>query len=216
MGRIMMKKAVKIGIGAIALLSVCIIILCVFFPPSGKSSSQSDYPVLEDSPFAISRDLEFPRYVTSSDLIVDATVRQVLPEMSEVYVPEEGSPEQKIQEQQGLGDYVFEHRPIELEIHDVWTGSVDSPTLTLRITAEEYQSVPDFQPGDRLIFFLSYVQGIYYLSDPRGGLYYVAFDDKVYPTFLFETIKEYSGKKVGDFKRDVQGAWAQKDTPPEP
>ena len=67
-----------------------------------------------------------------------------------------------------------------------------------------------------MIFFLNPgLDGPYYLCFTKGGLYYVAFDEKVYPAMLSDTLKDYSGKRLRDFKRDVQEAWAQKETPSE-
>lgn len=210
------RKSIKIFIGLLVLLSFGLAIVFIFHNPFAKSSSQADYPELYAPAFGITVDLTFPEYVANAELIVDATVAEVLPEKTVTFVPEEGSPEQKEQEKWGTGDYVYKHLPIKLNVNDVWAGNLETSSVTFYITPLMADSVPDFKPGDRMVFFLATLNDGYGPSTTKGSLYYVASDDKIYPTLLSDTLKDYSGKKLGDFKRDVQEAWEQKQNPSEP
>ena len=199
---------------AAALLLAACAVSAALAKPLLKASSQSDYPELHTPTFALMVDLSFPEYVDCAELIVDATVEEVLPEKTVTYTPEPGSGEEKEQEKWGT-EYVFQQLVFKLKVNEVWAGTLDSDSVTLYIPPLLQDSVPDFQPGDRMVFFLETLHDGYSPSSTKGSIYYIAHDNKIYPTLLADTLEDYSGKRLRDFKRDVQETWAQKETPSE-
>lgn len=204
---------------AVILLAACAV-SAAFARPVPKASCREDYPELlpMGSAFGCYVDFTFEEYVNCADLILDATVKGELPGKAVVDMPEECSGEQKLQEKWGLGDYVFTHRYVELEVNDVWIGSVDSTCVVLRIPERSYGPVPIFQPGSRMILFLepdSTEEPSYLLTTANGSLYYVSDDQKVYPTFVSKNLTDYSGKKLYRFKQDVRKAWDPQQHEPE-
>lgn len=200
------SKALKLGgwLVLVALLFLLVLIVVFCWPKGEKPSSQEDYPTLPVPALLEVAPMSLEQQVKSADLIVDATVQEVLPEESRQYRPEEASPEQAIAEKNGSGANEYQVRPIKLHVNERVKGSCEQE-ITLYIPPIALDCAPELQPGDRLFFLLHpYVGGGYTSVSVQAGYYYIAHDNKVYPALPTEELKELSGIQKDELKRKMQ------------
>jgi len=143
--------------------------------------------------------------VRYAGLIVDATVAEVLPDVTETVTLEPGSAEAQIQAKQGLpATAVLTSGRVEFTVNDVWKGA-SGRTVVLRIPPIGLDSVPDFQPGDRFVLLLQrYDDTLYGPAGLPDGFWYVAPDLRVYPAGLTPDLQQYSGAGLPALKSTVK------------
>ncbi|HIS68149.1 MAG TPA: hypothetical protein IAA58_02100 [Candidatus Gallacutalibacter stercoravium] len=178
--------------------------------PAVKPSSQDDYPDLPDPALAEIRPTSLAEQVGFSTLIVDATVAEVKPVETRVFVPEGGTGEKAIYDKQGIGSSTYQVQPIYLTVNEKLMGTDDSKQILMYIKNIQIDCSPDFQPGDRLIFMLSEYKDGYASPLTQSGFYYVAADDKIYPAKLTEPLRSYSGQSLSSFKSEIHSLAQQK------
>jgi len=175
-------------------------------PPnqSDVPSSQSDYPALADIRTVSSFPSTLADQVEWADVIVDATVVQVLPDRVNTYVPEPGSAEEQINQKIGnTAPIIITLGAVQFTTNDVLKGTVSSP-FTMTISDLAKGCVPDWQPGDRMLLFLTAdTDGTFYSVSLQDAYWYVAKDQKIYPAVVTDKLKEYSGKGLGPFKSEI-------------
>ena len=130
--------------------------------------------------------------VDLSTLIVDATVAEVKPVENRVSITP------------------YQVQPIYLTVNEKLMGADDSKQILMYITNIQLGCVPDFQPGDRLIFMLSEYEDGYASPMVNTGFYYVAADDKVYPARVTEELRSHSGQSLSSFKSEIHSLAQQK------
>ena len=160
--------------------------------PAVKPSSQDDYPILPIPPTIQLRPISLVDQVDLSTLIVDATVAEVKPVENRVSITP------------------YQVQPIYLTVNEKLMGADDSKQILMYITNIQLGCVPDFQPGDRLIFMLSEYEDGYASPMVNTGFYYVAADDKVYPARVTEELRSHSGQSLSRFKSEIHSLAQQK------
>ena len=160
--------------------------------PAVKPSSQDDYPILPIPPTIQLRPISLVDQVDLSTLIVDATVAEVKPVENRVSITP------------------YQVQPIYLTVNEKLMGADDSKQILMYITNIQLGCVPDFQPGDRLIFMLSEYEDGYASPMVNTGFYYVAADDKVYPASVTEKMRSHSGQSLNGFKSEIHSLAQQK------
>ncbi|HIS68146.1 MAG TPA: hypothetical protein IAA58_02085 [Candidatus Gallacutalibacter stercoravium] len=160
--------------------------------PAVKPSSQDDYPILPIPPTIQLRPISLVDQVDLSTLIVDATVAEVKPVENRVSITP------------------YQVQPIYLTVNEKLMGADDSKQILMYITNIQLGCVPDFQPGDRLIFMLSEYEDGYASPMVNTGFYYVAADDKVYPARVTEELRSHSGQSLSSFKSEIHSLAQQK------
>ena len=178
--------------------------------PAVKPSSQDDYPILPIPPTMQIRSTSLEEQVGMTTLIIDATVAEVKPVETRVFVPEGGTGEKAIYDKQGIGSSTYQVQPIYLTVNDKLMGTDDSKQILMYIKHAQLGCVPDFQPGDRLIFLLDKYHDGYASPLLNSGFYYVAADDKVYPAGLTEKLLSHSGQSLNGFKSEIHSLAQQK------
>ena len=160
--------------------------------PAVKPSSQNDYPELPIPGLIHLRPTSLVDQVDLSTLIVDATVAEVKPVENRVSITP------------------YQVQPIYLTVNEKLMGADDSKQILMYITNIQLGCVPDFQPGDRLIFMLSEYEDGYASPMVNTGFYYVAADDKVYPARVTEELRSHSGQSLSSFKSEIHSLAQQK------
>ena len=178
--------------------------------PAVKPSSQDDYPILPIPPTMQIRSTSLEEQVGMTTLIIDATVAEVKPVETRVFVPEGGTGEKAIYDKQGIGSSTYQVQPIYLTVNEKLMGTDDSKQILMYIKNIQIDCSPDFQPGDRLIFMLSEYKDGYASPLTQSGFYYVAADDKIYPAKLTEPLRSYSGQSLSSFKSEIHSLAQQK------
>ena len=179
--------------------------------PAVKPSSQEDYPVLPFPELMSYRAPDLATQVNDATLIVDATVDEVKPVETRVFVPEEGTGEKAIYDKQGIGFSTYQVQPIYFTVNDKLMGTDSSERILLYL--KNYQVggyAPDFQPGDHFILLLCEYEDGYQTMAAQEGFFYVAADDKVYPARVSEKTRSHSGQSLSSFKSEIHSLAQQK------
>ncbi len=206
------KKKRLLGVACIIIgLGVLITGGVLLYNHFAHTSSQSDYPTLPLPKFADTIDLSLSDQVINSNLIVDATVANVLPEETRKYNPQAGTAEAKIYEKQGINESEYTLRPIEITINETLKGTNNSKTITMYIMPFGLDCSPNFKKGDHMIFMLrKNGDGGYNSVSLQDSYYYIAADNKVYPALVTDLTKTQSGKNLNDFKNDIKSLATKK------
>jgi hypothetical protein len=172
-----------------------------------KATKQSDYPALpyldNQSIYSFS---SLEELTQNTDLIIVGTVDNILPSVTNVYIPEKGTPEYEIGMKNGQTKYEVTWIPVKIKINDILKGKTIENEVVLYRYAGNLYAEPQLSPGDKLIFFLEKDDDIkgYSIISPHEGFFYVASDDKVYPAEVTEGLKNMSGMSLGKFKKYVR------------
>ena len=170
---------------------------------SVQPSSQSDYPVLPKIVNVIEVPTSLADQVNTASLIIDATVLQRLPDEEAPLSIDPDSPEATIAAKQGTDGYSATFGAVSFKVNKVLKGTA-ADTVTMKISPFALGSVPDFQPGDRMILFLApNINGDYFSVALQEAYWHVAADSKVYPAVATDQLKQYSGEGLGAFKSAI-------------
>lgn len=190
--------------GAVLLSIVFLIGSTVLSQNDAKASKRSDFPVLEPSPFLMTREVSLEEQVEASDLIVEATVHKVYPIESREFIPPEGSPEALVLEENGATSYLYNVLRVEMKADDYVKGNAGE-LFEVSIVAFNLDSSPDFKVGDRYLLTLhEYIDGGYANVTPVSSYFFIADDDKVYPAGNDAPTLKYSGMGLSAAKQDMQ------------
>lgn len=170
---------------------------------SAVSSCQSDYPKLPDSTLlSVSSSLE--DQIKTSALVVDATVKEVLPDETRTYTPESGTGVAILYSENDMSGSEYTVKPVILQINDTLKGKSADKEIKMYLTPAELSCSPDFKSGDRLMFMLTKYQEGFTSTTIQDAYYYIAADEKVYPAELTDKLKEYSGMGLQKFKQKIK------------
>lgn len=204
MCRYFRKKRGLFFIGAVVLTGT---VLAILFWPRG--SKQSDFPLLEEKGTLSYVTPPLEEQIQKSELIVDATVSEILPtEQREYHSTSEDMEE-------GLEEVLYYSvDPVVFTVNEVISGEIqDSFCFMLPPALSGLK--PDFQVGDRFILTLIPYEDGYSTTTPVTSYFYVADDEKAYPASLKEPVARFSGMKLQDFKNELRVLKAQNPTVPD-
>lgn len=155
-------------------------------------SSQADYPLLpEDQTNAYMVYPSFESLNQSSEVVFRGTVVEDL-----------GSTELSFDE--GLRyPLSFEMERYRVRVDDVIRGIMETEVIVER-NAMYSPSSPELKEGTSLIFFAYKNARDMYVPQGDFGYYYVAEDNKVYPTRVNDQTRSYSGMSLLAFKKEVR------------
>lgn len=198
----------------ISLVSICVLGICVsaivssFGSNSIKASKQSDYPILPDSgslvTFIYFNSLEM--LTQYSDLVIEGTVGSALPFETTTYFPPNGTAESAILNKTGQSGYQITKYAIKITINDTMKGKANKNEIVLYRSSITIDAEPQLTQGEKLMFFLhkdSSSEG-YIIMAVHEGYFYIAADNKVYPSEVTKGLKSTSGMYVDKFKQDVR------------
>jgi len=190
------------GVVAAALLAAPLVHVAQSAPV--PASSQDDYPVLPAPALAMTIPTSLTDQIATATLVVDATVKQVLPDVTKTVDVKPGSAEDMANQKAGhTGSDTVTFGAVAFTVNDVLLGSIGS-SLVMEISPYAMGCVPDFRPGDRMVLFLYQPSdGSYRSVSMQDSYWYVAKDQKVYPAVVTDKLKEYSGKGLGPFKSQI-------------
>ena len=191
-------------VAAVVLIcSAAVIIQMNKLPP--RVSAQSDYPVLSTPAQAEFITAGLDRLTADSDFIMVGTVKKSYFEIQK-YTPEKGTPEAAIDSKNGVT--VEEHKveSVMVEVNEIYKGKVASKEIKMVVGAVMLDCSPDFKPGQKMVFFLTYNPDLkeYNELGANQGYYYIASDSRVYPAAVFKENKDTSGMALRDFKAKVK------------
>ena len=210
--KIIKNKNFKIYLTALILLAV------VFSSPilfkqiriwTAPPSSQSDYPVLpdiKDIDFGSWHEATLDELSLESDLVALVEIEKIYDISTVTYTPEEGTSDKEIMDKLGMSDVSSEMRRVDLKVKNIIKGEEKRKTVSVWEHEDILYMLPDFKPGDEFIFFL----GTYNLVDgyvhrtAAEGIYYLAQDNKVYPSRMTNLLAETSGMDYNEFKDRVK------------
>jgi len=170
---------------------------------SVRPSSQSDYPVLPEITTVLEIPTSLADQVNTASLIIEATVLQRLPDEEAPLNIDPDSPEATIAAKQGIDGNSATFGAVSFKVNKVLKGTA-ADAITMKISPFALGSVPDFQPGDRMILFLApNINGDYFSVALQEAYWYVAADSKVYPAVATDQLKQYSGESLSKFKSAI-------------
>ncbi|MDR0285364.1 MAG: hypothetical protein LBI33_10830 [Propionibacteriaceae bacterium] len=141
--------------------------------------------------------------VRLSSLIVDATVKRVLPAEPRVINIVPGSAEAQINAKTGGSETTAAFGEIEFTVNEVLKGDAGE-SLVMDISPLADGCAPEFTPGDRFVLFLfQNDEGHLFSVALQDAYWYVAKDARVYPAVVTDQLKTYSGKGLGPFKSAI-------------
>ena len=155
-------------------------------------SSQADYPLLpEDQTNSYMVYPSFESLNQSSEVVFRGTVVEDL-----------GSTELSFDE--GFQYPIsFEMERYRVQVEDVIRGAIENEVIVER-NAMYSPSSPELEEGTTLIFFAYKNARNMYVPQGDFGYYYVAEDNRVYPTRVNDQTRSYSGMSLLEFKREVR------------
>lgn len=156
-------------------------------------SSQDDYPVLpEDQSNALRFPTSFEQLNMRSEVVFRGTV-----------VEELGT--QELSWDEGLKyPLSFEFETYRIRVDDVIRGSIEQEIILERNTMYSPSS-PVLKEGTDMLFLVYRSdRGTYFPTNGDLGYYYIAEDNRVYPTRVDDTTRAYSGMSLLDFKKEVR------------
>ena len=205
------KRKIICGVSiAMTVILVCVTILTISFMHNSipsRVSSQSDYPILPKPTQLDSIPADLNKLVSVSELVVTGTVKEVLPVEDYNYTPGQGTAEAAIASKTGNSNEVLKIQPVTLQVDDVLKGTKPAGELKMVIMPYAMGYSPNFQAGQKMVFFLVYNSAYkaYNAVDPQQGYYYIASDKRVYPAVVTDKNKDTSGVIFNDFKSRVKG-----------
>lgn len=155
-------------------------------------SSQDDYPLLpEDQTNSYMVYPSFERLNQSSEVVFRGTIVEDL-----------GSTELSFDE--GFRYPIsFEMERYRVRVDDVIRGVMETEVIVER-NAMYSPSSPELKEGTSLIFFAYQNARDMYVPQGDFGYYYVAEDNRVYPTRVNDQTRSYSGMSLLAFKKEVR------------
>ena len=155
-------------------------------------SSQDDYPLLpEDQTNSYMVYPSFERLNQSSEVVFRGTIVEDL-----------GSTELSFDE--GFRyPILFEMERYRVRVDDVIRGVMETEVIVER-NAMYSPSSPELKEGTSLIFFAYQNTRDMYVPQGDFGYYYVAEDNRVYPTRVNDQTRSYSGMSLLAFKKEVR------------
>ncbi len=210
--KIIKNKNFKIYLTALILLAV------VFSSPilfkqiriwTAPPSSQSDYPVLPEitgNPMASGRRLGLDELSYHSDLVALVEIEKIYDVSTVTYTPEEGSDDEEIMNKLGMESISNEKIRVDLRIKNIIKGEENRKTISIWERKDEWYILPKFEPGAEFIFFMDTYELMdgYVHTTIADGIYYLAQDNKVYPSRMSDLLAETSGMDYNEFKDRVK------------
>lgn len=172
-------------------------------------SSQSDYPVLaeiKDNGMASGRRLGIDELSINSDLAALVEIEKIYDISTVTYTPEKGSDDEEIMNKLGMGSISTERRRVDLKVKNIIKGEEKRKTISIWERKDDLYALPDFKPGDEFIFFMETYELMdgYVHTTIADGIYYLAQDNKVYPSRPTDLLAETSGMDYNEFKDRVK------------
>lgn len=156
-------------------------------------SSQDDYPILpEDQSGALRSPTTFEQLNRNSEVVFRGTVMEEL-----------GT--QELNWDEGFRYPLrFEFEKFRVRVDDVIRGSIEREIILERNTMYTPSS-PALKAGTDMLFLVYQSdRGTYFPSNGDLGYYYIAEDNRVYPTRVNDMTRAYSGMSLLDFKKEVR------------
>jgi len=102
-----------------------------------------------------------------------------------------------------IGDTFF-IRPVIFSVNESIVGSAKAQ-ITMYISPIALDCSPKFAKGDRMILMLCEDEdGSYYPTTFQESYFYISKDKRVYPAFLTDEYKIYSGRSLSKFRKDIK------------
>lgn len=208
-----LKKDKKFNLYAAAGMFVLLILFVLLFQQiriwTAPPSSQSDYPVLaeiKDSGFGVYFSLSLDELSYYSDLVALVEIEKIHDISTVTYTPEKGSEDEEIMNKLGMGSISNERRRVDLRVKNIIKGDEKKNIISIWEREDDLYALPDFKPGDRFIFFMETYELMdgYVHTTIAEGIYYLAQDNKVYPSRMSDLLAETSGMNYNEFKRRVK------------
>jgi hypothetical protein len=200
----------KILVGIICLITLSFLTLSFFDHPSGRASSQSDYPVLPEADVVGMRPPinSIDELVAKADIIAKVSVSKALPREERIVNLDPNSNDAAMMDKAGLNKLVVVCYSYVIRIEDVLKGSTElkNNEITLELVDWMYQSCPRISEGDTYVLLLNKRTNYdtYRPFREHESFFYYASDDKVYPSEVKSYLDGTSGMVYEDFKAMIQ------------
>ena len=95
---------------------------------------------------------------------------------------------------------------VDLRIKNIIKGEENRKTISIWERKDEWYILPKFEPGAEFIFFMDTYELMdgYVHTTIADGIYYLAQDNKVYPSRMSDLLAETSGMDYNEFKDRVK------------
>lgn len=195
------KKAVCRTVKLAVLLLLCLSLILgsgLKVYTCAPRSSQSDYPKLPLPTYCmVYQNME--QLAARSDLILDATILEVTPDQLWLPVPGEGFVDAGTRAH-SIPDTRMKGKLLRLRVNRTVAGRVKACDPTVFLHTNSLYFLPDFQPGERLVFLLEKDTGNTFGPVYQGkSFFYIAADSRVYPTHVLEDTIPFSGMELHEF-----------------
>ncbi len=155
-------------------------------------SSQEDYPVLpEDQSNAVAFASTFQTVNEDSEFVFEGTVIEELDVRTESW--DEGF----------KYPITFDFERYRVRVDDAVRGELHQEIIVERNTIYTPSS-PALTKGSTFLFFANRTSRGTYIPVGDSGYYYVAEDNRVYPTRVTENTRAYSGMSLLNFKKEIR------------